>query len=77
MIRSAFLKLLLAISISAMVALAVMGIYIIALRSDDNPIVAPQSNTVGLPSQAPVQHRLPQKRLGSHPYENPDSPSPR
>lgn len=84
--RAAFIKLLLAITVSAMVALAVMGVYIVALQSQDNPIVAPIDTVVApvnggiqqLPSQAP-RHELniPKKRYVPPVGMDSDSPTPR
>ena len=78
--RTAFVKLLLTITVSAMVALAAMGVYIVALQSQDNPIVAPVNNSIQhLPNQAPppAQQRMPAKRWIDPGNYNPDSPSPK
>jgi hypothetical protein len=74
--RTAFVKLLVGISVSAMVALVVMGIYIVAAQSRDNQILAPQPTTIKkLPNQAPAPRQRPRYiRPGD---VNPDSPTPR
>ncbi len=79
MIRTAIVKLLLTLTISSMVALAVMGGYIVAMRSQDNPIVAPQQPSLKtLPSQAPSPRRIqPKKYSTPSPDWNLDIPGPR
>ena len=77
MIRTALLKLLLTLTVSAMVALAVMGGYIVALQSQDNPIVAPQKTSIKtLPSQAPARQKMPRKSFQPPPDWNLDAPAP-
>lgn len=83
MFRTALFKLLLAITVSAMVALAVMGGYVVALKSQDNPILAPvhvdvQHVVPNLPNQAPVQTQAPSNKRYVMPGSiDPDSPSPK
>ena len=78
--RTAFVKLLVSITISAMVALAVMGTYIIAMKSQDNPIVAPVVNPTiqRLPNQAPPAKQRPVRGPFLRPGGiNPDAPAPK
>lgn len=61
--KSTFVKLLLVISLSAMITLAVMGGYIVAVQSTSESILAPvQPMPHSLPSQAP-------KRVQPDPYQ--------
>ncbi len=74
--RTAFVKLLVAITISAMIALASMGVYIVGMQSKDNPIVVPvQKSIKRLPSQSP--RPTPGKHFVPPNGYNPDSPSPK
>ena len=78
--KTAIVKLLLALTVSTMVTLAVLGSYIIAQRADDNPIVAPapaMTSVPQLPSQAP--RVTPTKRTTKPHYynNNMDVPAPK
>ena len=75
--KTTFVKLLLVISLSAMVTLAVMGGYIVAVESNSESILAPAPLPARtLPSQAP-------RKVAPDPYQTqPDggyygSPTPR
>lgn len=72
--RPTFVKLLLAISLSAMVILAITGAYVVAVQSQQESIFLPPAGVKSLPSQAPQRGRaspyIPQPQNIS-----PDAPS--
>jgi hypothetical protein len=74
--KTALAKLLIVISVSAMVALVIVGAYTVAVQSQSNPILAP-------PAPLSIKHlpnQMPSKMPGKHfvrPTTNSDSPMPR
>lgn len=56
--RPTFVKLLLAITVSAMVVLAVTGAYVVAVQSQQESIFLPPAGVKALPSQAPQRGRV-------------------
>ncbi|MEA2553142.1 MAG: hypothetical protein QOJ65_1318 [Fimbriimonadaceae bacterium] len=72
--KSALIKLLLTVSISTMVALAILGTYVVATKSNEISIVKPADPIKALPSQMPP--RQPSKRYIRPQDQNPDAPSP-
>lgn len=71
--RTTFVKLLLAISVTAMIILAATGAYVVAVQSEQESILLPAPAVRTLPSQAP-------QRKQTGPYTpppqtlSPDSP---
>ena len=74
--KSILAKSILAISIASMVALAVVGAYVVAEQSKDPAIVAPVQNSTfqHLPNQAPPKRKKPFVRPG---FFNDDAPDAR
>ncbi len=56
--RPTFIKLLLAITVSAMVILAVTGAYVVAVQSQQESIFLPSPTVRTLPSQAPQRGKV-------------------
>ena len=73
--KSALVKLLLVISVSTMVTLAVVGIYVVAKQTASISIVVPPVHRVKtLPTDAPAG---PKKTRSIIPVPDSESPSPR